>query len=151
MRAQTPRTALKHWNETTIPILGQRLIQLNIFAVIVCRIKFGEIAAEWDPFNPRIAPQEETSGRTLCADEKIPRRGTGIIQKIYRVGQKEVHRDYRLVRLNGTCQIYDFFLHKGSTEGGKQMPVNLVQGDVKYQGKYVLCRDMHFGHIIAGN
>ena len=36
----------------------------------------------------------------------------------YRVGQKEVHRDYRLVRLNGTCQIYDF-LHKGSTEGGK--------------------------------
>ena len=37
---------------------------------------------------------------------------------MYRVGQKEVHRDYRLVRLNGTCQIYDF-LHKGSTEGGK--------------------------------
>ena len=37
---------------------------------------------------------------------------------LYRVGQKEVHRDYRLVRLNGTCQIYDF-LHKGSTEGGK--------------------------------
>ena len=37
---------------------------------------------------------------------------------IYRVGQKEVHRDYRLVRLNGTCQIYDF-LQKGSTEGGK--------------------------------
>ena len=33
----------------------------------------------------------------------------------------------------------------------KQMPVNLVQDDVKYQGKYVLCRDMHFGHITAGN
>ena len=31
------------------------------------------------------------------------------------------------------------------------MPVNLVQDDVKYQGKYVLCRDMHFGHITAGN
>ena len=29
----------------------------------------------------------------------------------------------------------------------KQMPVNLVQGNVKYQGKYVLCLDMHFGHI----
>ena len=26
----------------------------------------------------------------------------------------------------------------------KQMPVNLVQYDVKYQGKYVLCLDMHF-------
>ena len=37
---------------------------------------------------------------------------------MYRVGQKEVHRDYRLVRLNDTCQIYDL-LHKGSTEGGK--------------------------------
>ena len=36
----------------------------------------------------------------------------------YRVGQKEIHRDCRLVRLNGTCQIHDF-LHKGSTEGGK--------------------------------
>ena len=33
----------------------------------------------------------------------------------------------------------------------KQMPVNLVQDNVKYQGKYVLCRDMHFGHITAGN
>ena len=33
----------------------------------------------------------------------------------------------------------------------KQMPVNLVQDDVKYQGKYVLFRDMHFGHITAGN
>ena len=33
----------------------------------------------------------------------------------------------------------------------KQMPVNLVQDDVKYQVKYVLCRDMHFGHITAGN
>ena len=33
----------------------------------------------------------------------------------------------------------------------KQMPVNLVQDNVKYQGKYVLCPDMHFGHIIAGN
>ena len=33
----------------------------------------------------------------------------------------------------------------------KQMSVNLVQDDVKYQGKYVLCRDMHFGHITAGN
>ena len=31
------------------------------------------------------------------------------------------------------------------------MPVNLVPDDVKYQGKYVLCRDMHFGHITAGN
>ena len=31
------------------------------------------------------------------------------------------------------------------------MPVNLVQDDVKYQGKYVLCREMHFGHITAGN
>ena len=31
------------------------------------------------------------------------------------------------------------------------MPVNLVQDNVKYQGKYVLCRDMHFGHITAGN
>ena len=37
---------------------------------------------------------------------------------VYRVDQKEVHRDNRLVRLNGTCQIYDF-LHKGNTEGGK--------------------------------
>ena len=33
----------------------------------------------------------------------------------------------------------------------KQIPVNLVQDDVKYQGKYVLCRDMHFGHVTAGN
>ena len=32
--------------------------------------------------------------------------------------QKEVHPAYRLVRLNGTCQIEDV-LHKGSTEGGK--------------------------------
>ena len=31
------------------------------------------------------------------------------------------------------------------------MSVNLVQDDVKHQGKYVLCRDMHFGHITAGN
>ena len=31
------------------------------------------------------------------------------------------------------------------------MPVNLVQYDVKYQGKYVLCLDMHFDHITAGN
>ena len=31
------------------------------------------------------------------------------------------------------------------------MPVNLVQGDVKYEGTYVLCRDMHFSHITAGN
>ena len=36
----------------------------------------------------------------------------------YRVGQKEVHRECRLVRFNGTCQIYDV-LHKGNTEGGK--------------------------------
>ena len=33
----------------------------------------------------------------------------------------------------------------------KQMPVNLVRDNVKYEGKYVLCRDMHFGHITAGN
>ena len=33
----------------------------------------------------------------------------------------------------------------------KQIPVNLVQDNVKYQGKYVLCRDMYFGHITAGN
>ena len=33
----------------------------------------------------------------------------------------------------------------------KQMPVNLVQDDGKYQRKYVWCRDMHFGHITAGN
>ena len=69
---------------------------------------------------------------------------------VYRVGQKEVHRDYRLVRLNGTCQIYDF-LHKGSTEGGKTDASELGQDNVKYQGKYVLCRYMHFGHITAGN
>ena len=37
---------------------------------------------------------------------------------MHRVGQKEVHRDYRLVHLNGTYQIYDF-LRKGCTEGGK--------------------------------
>ena len=42
----------------------------------------------------------------------------GLFISIYRVGQKEVHRDYRLVRLNGTWQIYDF-LHKCNTEGGK--------------------------------
>ena len=40
------------------------------------------------------------------------------VPTVYRVGQKEVHRDCRLVRLNGTCQIHDF-LHKGSTEDGK--------------------------------
>ena len=67
------------------------------------------------------------------------------------MGQKEVHRDYRLVRLNGTCQIYDFFCTKVVQNVAKQMPVNLVQDDVKYQGKYVLCRGMHFGHITAGN
>ena len=33
----------------------------------------------------------------------------------------------------------------------KQMPVNLVEDNMKYQGKYVLCRAMHFGHITAGN
>ena len=32
----------------------------------------------------------------------------------------------------------------------KEMPVNMVQDNVKYQEKYVLCRDMHFGHITAG-
>ena len=35
-----------------------------------------------------------------------------------RMGQKEAHRDYRLLRLNGKCEIYDF-LHKVNTEGGK--------------------------------
>ena len=69
---------------------------------------------------------------------------------LYRVGQKEVHRDYRLVLLNGTCQIYDFCT-KVVQKVAKQMPVNLVQDNVKYQGKYVLCRDMHFGHNTAGN
>ena len=68
----------------------------------------------------------------------------------YRVGQKELHRNCRLVRLNGTCQIHDFFT-KVVQKVAKQMPVNLVQDSVKYQGKYVLYRDMYFGHIIAGN
>ena len=44
-----------------------------------------------------------------------------------------------------------FFCTKIVQKVAKQMPVNLVQDDVKYQGKYVLCRDMHFGHITAGN
>ena len=71
-------------------------------------------------------------------------------QNMYRVGQKEVHRDYRLVRLNGTCQIYDF-LHKGSTEGGKTDASELGARQCEISRKCVLCRDMHFGHITAGN
>ena len=43
------------------------------------------------------------------------------------------------------------FCTKVVQKAAKQMPVNLVQDNVKYQGKYVLCRYMHFGHITAGN
>ena len=31
------------------------------------------------------------------------------------------------------------------------MSVNLMQDNVKYQGKVVLCRDIHFDHTTAGN
>ena len=46
------------------------------------------------------------------------------MRRTYRVGQKEVHRDYRLVRFNGTCEIDDF-LHKGNTECGKTVAIVL--------------------------
>ena len=57
---------------------------------------------------------------------------------MYRVGQKEVYRDYRLVRLNGTCKIYDF-LHKGSTECGKTDASELGARQCEISRKKTFC------------